>query len=110
MGIPIDIERIARNVRRTILRRYGRPDGYCYKSACIIRIELHKVNITSRVCCGYYGGLAHFWILCKGYTLDVTSDQFPGGRAIVWEWRPGRYELCHKGEITLGMCKEERYS
>jgi len=82
--IPAEILKVARNVRRLVLRESandgtpGSTCGWCEFASLQLICRLEKLGYKPVIQYGFYNENAHCWVLVCGHILDVTSDQFDG--------------------------------
>ena len=75
--IPPDLLKLARRVRRWILRQgEGFAAGWCGTAA----ERLCELDNRLKCCSGHCFDEAHSWAEFGSYILDVTADQFNGER------------------------------
>ena len=81
--IPPEVLKVARSVRKWVLRVNGGPEDMCYDASCAIQRRLAKRGIKCKVVgdefivnpdSKYPEG--HYWVAIGRKFLDVTGDQF----------------------------------
>lgn len=81
-SIPREIERIAKSVRRWVLRESedGKSGGMCGEASVYLIKKLAEIGIKAEYGSGVVKTdddmFSHCWVEVKNKILDVTADQF----------------------------------
>jgi len=99
-----EILKVARNVRRLVLKRgskhsSGRSRGLCHYASHKIHESLKEKKVKSDVVCGKFYGKGHFYVKIGDGILDVTADQFNNNLR-------DAHERFRMGAVVFGTAKQ----
>ncbi|RDJ34943.1 MAG: hypothetical protein DWQ19_08910 [Crenarchaeota archaeon] len=80
--IPEDILRVARRIRRWVMKEgWGKSEGLCGDASAYLCRDIPGSDFFE----GTVFGESHCWVEIKNTVLDVTADQFNGIEK--WPWK-----------------------
>ena len=70
------------NAVRPVTMKYF-PKGACQTSSLILAVILDEHGFgTSKIVSGMIGDFSHSWVELDGFFIDITQDQFDGGKPV----------------------------